>query len=275
MRIAVIADVHGNAVALDAVLADAAGLGVDEHWFIGDHAAIGPEPVKVLERITSTEGARFTRGNTDRYVVTGEVPPPSLEAVRTDPSLIPTYTRIAASFAWTRGYVTGCGWLDWLERLATEIRFTGPDGIRILAVHASPGCDDGEGVHPGRSNDEIGALIEGAAADLVLVGHTHEPMVRRIGQTIVVNVGSVSNPRTPDLRACYLILDATHSGTSFMHRRVAYDRDAFEESVLRSRHPSADYILSFQRGEQAGRPPHVDHAAFTAGSPIHVALNAC
>jgi predicted phosphodiesterase len=84
MRIAVLSDVHGNLDALDAVLADARSQGADGYWFVGDYAAIGPEPVAVLERIASLDGARFTRGNTDRYVTTGEGPSPSLAAARSD-----------------------------------------------------------------------------------------------------------------------------------------------------------------------------------------------
>ena len=154
MRIALIADIHGNVVALDAVLADCRSCGVEQFWFIGDFAAIGPEPSAVLERVAALDGARFTRGNTDRYLVTRDGPPPHLSTVERDPALISTYAGIAASLAWTRGFVTATGWFDWLAQLPLEIRTGAPNGTRILAVHASPGQDDGEGVHPGRSNAE-------------------------------------------------------------------------------------------------------------------------
>ena len=90
---------------------------VDQHWFLGDFAAIGPEPVAVLEAVSRVEQSRFCRGNTDRYVVTGDRPPPALSRVQQEPSLIATYTNIAASFAWTQGYVTAAGWFDWLAEL--------------------------------------------------------------------------------------------------------------------------------------------------------------
>ena len=70
------------------------------------------------------------------HVVTGDGPPPDLAAVRADPALIPTYAAIAASFAWTRGYLTGRGWLEWLARLPLEHHLTTPSGVRVLAVHA-------------------------------------------------------------------------------------------------------------------------------------------
>lgn len=275
MRIALISDIHGNAIALDAVLEDAASRDVDAYWFLGDHVAIGPEPGAVLDRLGRLDHASFIRGNTDRYVVTGETPLPGLSAAQADPSLVPLHAAIAASFAWTRGYVTAEGKLRWLADLPLELRFTCGDGIRVLAVHASPGNDDGEGIHPGMSNRAIEQLVSGTVADLILVGHTHEAMVRKVGSRIVINPGSVSNPKSSDLRASYVILDSSSAGTSFTHRSVDYDREVFAETVRKSHHPAAHYILSFQRGEVIGNPPHHDHTAVAYGETIHVALNAC
>lgn len=260
MRIALISDIHGNPLALDAVLADARDQGVDQHWFLGDFAAIGPEPVAVLETVSQIWDSSFCRGNTDRYVVTGDRPPPALSRVQGDPSLIETYTNIAASFAWTQGYVTAAGWFEWLAQLPLDIRWTAPSGARLLAVHASPGTDDGIGIHAGRSDEELTELLTGADADVVFVGHTHEAFARRVGESLVVNVGSVSNPTSPDLRASYVLVDASATGIELEFRRVAYDHDAFIERVHRSRHPATEFILHFQRGENAPRAPHRDHA---------------
>lgn len=260
MRIALFSDIHGNRFALEAVLADAVSVGADAYWALGDLAAIGPEPVAVLERIAVLENAIVIRGNTDRYIVTGEGPPPSLEEARANPELIGLFGRVAASFAWTRGYVTAAGWFEWLERLPLEARVTLPDGSRLLAVHASPGTDDGEGIHPGRSLSEIAQLVSGCDADIVCVGHTHEPLLRRVGDVRVVNLGSVSNPTAPDLRASYVMIDASASGTTIEHRRVEYDHAGFIEAVRSSRHPEAEFILNFQRGNKLGRSPHEDHS---------------
>jgi putative phosphoesterase len=265
MRIALLSDIHGNRFALDAVLAHARSAGVDAYWALGDLAAIGPEPVAVLERLAGLENAIVIRGNTDRYIVTGEGPPPSLEDARARPELIDLFARVAASFAWTRGYVTAAGWFDWLEALPLEARVTLPDGSRLLAVHASPGSDDGEGIHPGRSPSELAQLVDGCEADIVCVGHTHEPLLRDVGGVRVVNLGSVSNPTAPDLRASYVILDASASRTTIEHHRVAYDHAAFIEAVHRSRHPEAEFILRFQRGEKHGRIPHADESLPVAG----------
>jgi putative phosphoesterase len=273
MRTALLSDIHGNPAALDAVLADARTAGVEAWWFLGDFCAIGPEPAAVLDRIAGLEGARFTRGNTDRYVVTGEGPPPDLATVRRDPDLIPVFATIAASFAWTRGYLSARDWLDWLAALPLEMRHTTPAGIRILAVHASPGTDDGEGVHPGRSNADLEGLVRAADADVVFVGHTHEPMVRRLDDALLVNLGSVGNPRAPDLRASWVLLESSVAGLAIEHRRVSYDHAAFMESVRRSGHPAAEFILSHQRGEQPGRRPHADHTPTGRGQQVWLAAD--
>jgi putative phosphoesterase len=265
VRIALISDIHGNAIALDAVLADCESVGVEQFWFVGDHVALGPSPDAVLRRVTAIPHAVFVRGNTDRYVVTGEGPPPSLGMVRADPALIPIFAAIAASFAWTRGFAVATGWFDWLAALPLEHRYVAPNGVRILAVHAAPGDDDGEGIHPGRSNNDIARLVAESDADLLFVGHTHEAMVRQVGRTLVVNLGCVSNPRGPDRRASYVVLEVDESEVSFTHRRVAYDHEAFARAVESSRHPAAGFIMSHQHGEQHERRPHADHVALHLG----------
>jgi hypothetical protein len=81
-----------------------------------------------------------------------------------------------------------------------------------------------------------------------------------VGDVRVANLGSVSNPTAPDLRASYVLLDASASGTAIDHRRVAYDHAAFIESVRSSRHPDAEFILNFQRGKKVGRSRHADQS---------------
>jgi predicted phosphodiesterase len=84
-RIAILADIHGNSFALDAVFADIDSRGgVHKYWFFGDYAAIGFDPVGVLERISSIENARFIRGNTDKYIVENSLPWPNWSDVEDD-----------------------------------------------------------------------------------------------------------------------------------------------------------------------------------------------
>jgi len=174
MRLALISDVHGNPIALDAVLADiAAQGGVDEHLVLGDLVAVGYDPVGVLNRLATLRGAHFVQGNTDRYVVTGQRPYPSLADAAADVQLIPRLVEVAQTFAWTQGVVSEAGWFDWLAALPLEHRLDLPDGTSLLATHVAPGQDNGIGIHPHLSDAEFSARVGQASADLVCVGHTH------------------------------------------------------------------------------------------------------
>jgi putative phosphoesterase len=254
MRLALLSDIHGNPIALDAVLAEIEEQGgVDGYWVLGDIAAIGYDPVSVITRLSELPNLCIIRGNADRYLFTGDRPPPTVEDVRRDPGLLPIFTEVADSFAWTQGYLSAVGWLDWIAKLPLEERLTLPDGTRLLAVHASPGCDDGPGVHPGLIDKELENLLIGCEADLVCVGHTHIPLERTVNGVQIVNLGSVSNPVTADLRASYVLLEADTSGHSVHFRRVNYDREVVIAAIRRSRHPASAYLIRFMRGEILSR----------------------
>jgi predicted phosphodiesterase len=249
VKTALLADIHGNSMALQNVLEDAASIGVGEYWFLGDYAAIGYDPVGVLQRITGLPNARFIHGNTDRYLVTGELPWLRLDEAMKDLAHARTHVQVARSFAWTTGAVGTTGWLSWLRDLPLDFRFTLPDGTRVLAVHAAPGTDDGMGINITTSDEELCELVKRVDTDLLLVGHTHLPFDRMAGRVRVINPGSVSNPFPPDLRACYAVLEADEGGYSVQRRRVDYDREAVIEAVRRVNHPALDYIERFMRGE--------------------------
>ncbi|MGZ4683617.1 MAG: metallophosphoesterase family protein [Acidimicrobiales bacterium] len=262
MTLGLVSDVHGNRLALEAVLADGAAQGVDAWWVLGDIVAIGPEPIATLELVADLPDVRVTSGNTDRYVVTRDRPPPHAADVRARPELLELFSSVEASFSWTRGAVAASGWLDWLGRLPLETRAELPDGTRLLGVHASPGRDDGEGLTPDRPERDLLEALRGAQADVVFAGHTHQPTDRRIGSVRAVNLGSVSNPITDDLRASYVVVHADRHGHRVEHRRVGYDHEELVRRLARSGHPEAEWIASFQRGEQ------VRHRSLRPGAPV-------
>ena len=245
MRIALFSDVHGNAVALDAVLADVREVGgVDEYWVVGDLAALGPQPVDVMERLDDV-GVHMTRGNTDRFVVTGTLPSPTADAVRADPKLITQMTDTAAGFGWTKGFLYAAGMLGRLDELPLERRLTLPDGTRLLAVHASPGKDSGSGIHEGLSDEEVSAMGAESEADLIVAGHTHRHLDRTADGCRVVNLGSVSLPQPSDRRASWSILEARTDGYTIEHRRVEYDLTAVLGAIESSRYPGAAWLSGF------------------------------
>src|SRR5205807_9346955 len=116
-----------------------------------------------------------------------------------------------------------------------EVRLTLPDGTRVLGVHAAPGLDDGPGITPVLSDDELRVLLAPAEADLVIVGHTHVPLDRTIEQVRVFNLGSVSNPMRSRLEASYALLEADAAGYYVQLRYVEYDRQSLKNCSASSR----------------------------------------
>lgn len=254
MALGLISDLHGNRVALEAVVSDGIAAGVDRWWVLGDVVAIGPEPVATVEMVCNLPGAIITAGNTERYVLTKDRPPPHRNDVLAQPDLFDVLVEVEASFSWTRGALAAHGWLNAIAQWPLEARATLPDGTRALGVHAVPGSDDGPGITPHRVESELAAALAGADAEIVFAGHTHQPTDRIVGTTRAVNLGSLSNPIVDDLRASYVVLHTDRHGHMIEHRRVDYDRDAFLRTLADSGHPAADYIASFQRGDQIRYP---------------------
>lgn len=248
MKIALLADIHGNSLALDAVLADLKAINVDQYWVLGDLVALGPDPVGVLQRLSTLENCRIIRGNTDRYVVTGDRPPPFAGELGTNQETIRVFAEIAGSFAWTQGAITSAGWFDWLSQLPLEFRVTLPDGTKCLGVHATPNKDDGAGIDKSLSDTDIRRILSTCNDHLICVGHNHQPINRRVGEWHIVNPGSISNPRQPVLEASYAILEATNEGYSIEHRLAEYDREQIILQVKALRHPGAAFIINHMRG---------------------------
>ena len=251
---------HGNVTALEAVLADGSAAGVTNWWVLGDLAAIGPEPAATLERLANLADVRFVRGNTDRYVVTGERPWPHAGDVARDGSLRQLFDVVESSFSWTREMLTP-EWLAFLAALPTEQRLRLADGTMLLGIHASPGSDDGPGITPDVDDRDLATLLGAVESDLICGGHTHQPTDRRLEHRRFVNLGSVSNPTTSDLRATYVVIDDDPGGHVLSYRRVAYDHNEVLRRIRQSSHPDTEYLASFQSGAQ------VRYAADRPGSP--------
>ncbi|HYI24837.1 MAG TPA: metallophosphoesterase family protein, partial [Thermomicrobiales bacterium] len=196
MRIAIFSDVHGNIIALDAVLADVGAIGgADAYWFVGDAAALGHDPASTVKILASIPGLVAVRGNTDRYIVADNLDQaPNFAAMlaNDDEAVRRRAEMMIESMAWARDALAASGGLDWVASLPTDARVVLPDGTRVLIVHASPGTDDGPGLRDTQSDDEVRALIADADAGLIVVGHTHLPIDRTVDGVRIWNLGSVS-----------------------------------------------------------------------------------
>jgi predicted phosphodiesterase len=256
LRLAVLADIHGNAIALDAVLEDVASLGgVEAYWILGDLVAIGPDPVGVLQRLHALPDAEFTRGNTDRYVTTGIRPSPAVEGSAVDEGVARRLVEIEGTFSFAHGAVAGYGAFGWLAALPIDVRLVAGDGTRMLGVHASPGRDDGYGLHPDQAIEHVRKLFGRADADLVFVGHTHKVVDRVVDGVRLVNPGSVSNHVGPDVTAKWVLLETHASGYELTFRSVPYDNEAVVAALENVRHPGAAFIAHFMRGEAPSTLP--------------------
>lgn len=250
MRIAIISDIHGNNIALGAVLNDIQSQGgADAIWILGDLAAIGHAPVDTLERLANLSSVVIIKGNTDRFLATGTQPGPTPEQAVSNPDLMKTYTEVTRTFSWTQGALASGGWLQWLAALPNSMRETLLDGTRVLLEHASPGHDDGPALYPNLTETQLRQRFTGHNADLIFVAHTHWAMEARVDGVHVVNAGSVSNVFPPDLRAVWVCLDSDANGYHVTYHRTSYDHKAVIDALERLRHPGRKFIIGFMRGE--------------------------
>lgn len=207
MRVAVLSDVHGNLLALDACLADLASQGgADAIAVAGDLCLDGPKPKKVLQRLEEV-GAQSVRGNTDRYL-SDEKPAGSFTAAD------------AAQIAWTRQEL-GERWLSWLRDLPFALRI-GEDENQLLIVHANPRNDEDQ-LWPDADESLLERFVGDEGATAIAFGHLHLPYVRIWRGKLLVNVASAGLPKDGDPRACYAIFTERPGGWQVKHRRVAFD----------------------------------------------------
>jgi len=122
----------------------------------------------------------------------------------------------------------------------------------VLLVHAAPGTDDGPGFKPGMGEDELRSSLAGAEADLVIVGHTHQPMDETVDGVRLINLGSVSNPGTSDTRAMWMLLDADGAGYRIERRFADYDVAEVIAEISAAHHPSRRFVTSFFDGSRNG-----------------------
>jgi putative phosphoesterase len=206
VRIAVVSDIHGNLVGLDACLVDLqAQGGADAVIAAGDLCLDGPKPKKVLQRLQEV-GAQCVRGNTDRYI--SDVDVEAVDGV--DDGLI----------KWTRNEL-GEQWVSFLRELPFALRI-GDDDNQLLIVHANPKSDD-EHIWPDAEDAALERLIGDEKATTIAFGHLHLPYARIWRGKLLVNVASAGLPKDGDPRASYAILTERHGGWQVKHRRVAFD----------------------------------------------------
>lgn len=250
MRIALLSDIHGNSVALDTALEDIQRRGgVDHYWVLGDLCAIGYDPIGVLERLKTLPNLTVIKGNADRYVSSMDLPPPSIESAQANPDLTPVLAEVYSNFHWTRGALDATGWTTWLRGLPYDHHTTLPDGTQVYLVHSSPDTDEGKGLNPARTDEELDDLLADVSADLICVGHFHTPLHRYFRDKQIVNPGSICNTFHLDAHTYYAILDATTSGFDLTFYAVPYDVDLAINKARQTLNIGNDYNMNAMAGK--------------------------
>ncbi|HET6873172.1 MAG TPA: metallophosphoesterase family protein [Acidimicrobiales bacterium] len=243
MRLGVVSDIHGNVVALEAVLGEAEAAKVDVWWALGDLVLFGPRPVEVLEILAGLPGIAYVSGNTDRYTLTGAQPHPHrtpADAVGVL-DLVERYSAMAGAIGWTRGALVQAGRLAELTTLDSEQRMELPEGSRLLGVHASPGRDDGPGISSEAAEEALAELLAGCEAEVVVGGHTHDPTVRRVGGVLALNAGSVGVPLNPGY-ASWMIIEADVDGVRAECLESSYDAEGVVKDLYDRGYPNAAWM---------------------------------
>ncbi|MGM0494150.1 MAG: metallophosphoesterase family protein [Armatimonadota bacterium] len=201
MRRLLIADVHANLPAFEAVLRDAGR--VDELIFLGDIVGFGPHPAECVDLLQSTS-ARAIAGNHDRNVLRVS----DRSVARGEPVNWPR---------WTRRQLTDAQ-LAYLASLP-ERMVMGAAGSTIHLIHHPPGAPY---LHPQMPESEFARHFRALAGDTVFFAHSHRVIDRTVGGRRLVCVPSVGQPRDGDPRAGY----ALESEGELSFHRVAYDVEA-------------------------------------------------
>ena len=223
MRLAAIADVHGNYLALEAVLADIRAQGIDEIVNLGDMASGPLDARRTMDALMALDGVHVL-GNHDRYLI--DRPPEEMGS----------WDRPAHAQLDKRH-------LDWLRALPKTAVFRD----RVFLCHATPAHDEvywletvlPDGTVRMSSLDAIEERAKGITQPLILCAHTHLARAVRLRDgRLIVNPGSVGSPGyrdvhpfphvievgTPDAR--YAILELADGNWRVTFRHVPYDHDA-------------------------------------------------
>jgi putative phosphoesterase len=220
MRIAIISDIHSNLDALEAVIGRLPSY--DEVICLGDVVGYGPQPNEVIERLQQLRPTIVLMGNHDCAVVTGDVADFSPHA--------------AEAIQWTRRKISEPG-LRYLTTLKSSARLEA-ESSSLALFHGSPRDPLSEYVFPGIPEKIGRSLVKMAKADVVLLGHTHMPMLYRFTNGVLANPGSVGQPRDGDPRASFALLTLTKGEVSFEVERVEYDIPPVADRIMRSGLPS-------------------------------------
>jgi len=225
MKLGLLGDIHGNYLALQAVLAAASSSDVEKLLITGDLIGYYYAPLQVLELLQTWDGY-MVRGNHEEM----------LTLARSDPAFLALVDKRYGSGLRIAIEQLDTQQIDDLCNMPHPLELT-IDGCKILLCHGAP-WDINRYIYP----DAQLALLHKCAKqefDLVVLGHTHYPMQQMIGKTLIVNPGSVGQPRNRKPGAQWALFD-TESREVTLHREAYKTQFVVDES--RYRHPDIPYL---------------------------------
>lgn len=269
---AVLSDIHANLPALQAVLKDIEARAPQaDLWVLGDTVMYGPNPVQCLETLQQRGLGYFLMGNNDHDVLeTDKKPDLSLDSREDDAFRQLKLVTNQAALTWTQTQIAGNAAM--LKFLNTAQRSVVRPGGRwgVLLVHASPcmplGLTGGYINEVGDAEEALWCMKENGDK-LCFMGHTHMPVCfeeitpqrdydncRRLpneafgedktiqvgAARLLINPGSVGQPRNGDNRAHYLLWDDDTGTVTF--RRVPYDIESVVAQLKQSGIPTQEAV---------------------------------
>lgn len=224
MKIAILADIHGNLEALKAAYARVLFRGVDKIYHLGDLGGYAPFVNEVGDFLLehSIEGVQ---GNYD-------------ETVGNDRQHCgckyegPVQSEMATlGFEWTKKHASLKS-KDYMKKLPFEILLK-VNGKKVLIFHATPKKNNLYW-HEDRPEKFFMEMGEKAGSDVLVYGHTHRPYRKEIGGRIFINAGSVGKPKDGDPRACVALLEITEGDVKTEFIRVPYEVEKTVSAIIES-----------------------------------------
>ena len=238
MRVAILSDIHGNLVALEAVLAALEREPVDQVVSLGDVAVTGPQPREALQRLQAV-GALTVMGNTDEWLLDPHEHATSSEDER----------RLLEIELWSARQLTPAD-RDLVRAFQPTLEIPLRAGATLLCCHGSPRSNT-EGLHAALPDAALAEALAGRHATVVAGGHTHTPLVRRHQDMLVLNPGSVGLPvdfpapgrvRNPPW-AEYAVIESTRHALQVTLCRVPVDVKELRRIAHVSGMPHAEWYL--------------------------------
>jgi len=242
MRIAIISDIHGNALAFEAVDRDIQAQKIDQIICLGDAIQGGPQPAAVVQLLRRL-GCPVVMGNADAWLISG------LETA--DEGIPPERLRKMGEIRnWSLSQLSQED-RAYISSFQPTVTVTLGDGIDLLCFHGSPTSFD-DVIVPA-APEEVFQKFLGPYADHILTGgHTHAQQIRRNGKYFFFNPGSVGfaySHNQPDDQfyadpwAEYAILTAENGRVGLEFRRIPFDSNELIRIYRESGRPFADEAI--------------------------------